>query len=67
MSKIKAADANGNKLIIKKRGEDNHRTFSIRIKKDLIEQIDDMAGKSRRNRNEIISLLLEYGIKNVKI
>ncbi len=55
------------KLIIRKRGADGYKTFSIRIREDVVREIEDLAMKSERSRNEIIGLLLEYGIKHSEI
>ncbi|WP_084628853.1 MULTISPECIES: ribbon-helix-helix protein, CopG family [Paenibacillus] len=40
--------------------------MSIRIEKILQEQLDELARKSNRSRNEIINMALEYALKNVK-
>ncbi len=52
------------KLIIKKRGSDGYKTFSIRIKEETVERIDEMASKTERSRNELIGTLLEYALDN---
>lgn len=54
----------GDKLIIKKRGSDGYKTFSIRIKEETVERIDEMASKTERSRNELIGTLLEYALDN---
>ncbi|MNO43583.1 Ribbon-helix-helix protein, copG family [compost metagenome] len=46
--------------------EDKTVTMSIRIEKILQEQLDELARKSNRSRNEIINMALEYALKNVK-
>ena len=58
-----------NKLIIKKhnKGIDGHRVFSIRIKDDLADQLEDLAHRANISRNEVIVQLLEYGIHNSEI
>ena len=55
------------KLIIKKRGIDGYKTFSIRIKEDIVQQIDEISSRTDRSRNELISTLLEYGLANCEI
>ncbi len=55
------------KLIIKKRGSDGFKTFSIRIKEETVERIDEIASKTERSRNEIIAIFLEYAIKNCEV
>ncbi len=52
------------KLIIKRKGDDGTKTFSIRIKEETVKRIDDLAVKTDRSRNELIGILLEYGLDN---
>lgn len=40
---------------------------SARLNLELVEKLDDLANKTGRNRNDIITLLLEYAIENVEI
>lgn len=54
-------------LIIKKRGEDGSKVISIRIKEDLLKEIDEIAIQSNYSRNELINAILSYGIKNIQI
>lgn len=54
------------KLLIKKRGEDGSRTFSIRIKEDIVRRIDEIAKKTDRSRNELIGVLLEYALQHAE-
>lgn len=49
-------------LTPKLKGEDGHRTFSIRIKNVTVERIDALAAKTGRSRNELIGLLLDYAL-----
>lgn len=59
------------KLQISKRtalkGEDGYKTFSIRIKDETVERLDQIANKTNRYRNEIINMMLEFGIENCEI
>lgn len=58
------------KLVIKKKslkGEDGYRTFSIRIKEETVEKLDDLAEKTNRSRNELINILLDYTIDNCEV
>ena len=61
---------NEENLIIKKKrpkGEDGYKTFSIRIKEELVFEIDELSSKTGRSRNELIGILLQYSIKHCKI
>ena len=41
------------------KGEDGFKTFSIRIKEDLVEKINDISNKTGYSRNELIGKFLE--------
>lgn len=62
---------NDNKLTIKKRnspkGEDNSKVISVRLRDDTLKRLDELVKETNRSRNEIISMLLEYGLDNVEI
>ncbi len=54
-------------LVIKKRGDDGNRIISIRIKEDLLEELDKLAAETNYSRNELINIILRYGVDNVEI
>lgn len=56
-----------NVLKIKKRGEDGNRIISVRIKESTLADLDDLAMKTDRSRNELINIILSYGVKNIEI
>ena len=64
-------DTNGKKIIISKKsslkGEDGYKTFSIRIKETTVDQLDEIAKKSNRYRNELINIFLEFAVANCEI
>lgn len=49
------------------KGNDGYKTFSIRVKEDVVDRLDYISGKTNRSRNELINLLLEFGIENCEI
>lgn len=49
------------------RGDDGHKIVSVRMKDELIHQLDSIAAKSNRSRNEVINLLLESAISIVRV
>ena len=58
------------KLIIKPkrpRGEDGHKTFSIRVRDDTVEHLDSIAAQTGRSGNELINLFLDFAIENCEI
>ena len=58
---------NDNSLIIKKRGEDGNRLITVRIKVDILNALDKIAAESNYSRNELINIILKYGVDNLKI
>ena len=57
------------KLIITKKmkGHHRHKVFSIRIKDETVERLDDIAKKTNRSRNDLINLLLDYAMDYCEI
>ena len=58
------------KLIITKKppkGEDGYKIFSIRIKEEIFDGIEDLSAKTGRTRNELIGILLEFGLSNAEV
>lgn len=51
----------------KYRGNDEYKTFSIRIKEELVENIDSISAKTGHSRNELIGIFLEYAVNHCKI
>lgn len=54
-------------LKIKKRGEDGNKIISVRIKEDILDELDRISKESNYSRNELINLILRYGIENLEI
>ena len=53
------------KLVIRPknmRGEDGFKTFSIRIREDIVTRIDGISAQTNRSRNELIGTFLEYAL-----
>lgn len=58
------------KLIIKKKflkGEDGYKTFSIRIKDETVEKLNQLSNETNRSRNELINLLLDFAIEHSEV
>ena len=58
---------NNNSLKIKKRGEDGMKIISVRIKEDTLKELDRISKESNYSRNELINLILQYGVENLEI
>ena len=59
-----------NKLLIRARkfkGDDDYRTFSIRLKAGLVDELDEVTKNSGYSINEIISIIIDYGLKNCEV
>ena len=54
-------------LKIKKRGEDGNKVISVRIREELLAALDNIANESNYSRNELINIILDYGVKNIQI
>ncbi len=51
----------------KYKGHDGYKTFSIRIKEELVENIDSISTKTGHSRNELIGIFLDYAVNHCKI
>ena len=54
-------------LKIKRRGEDGHRTITVRIKESTLAKLDSIAAESNYSRNELINIILEHGVDNIEV
>ena len=57
-------------LIIKPKkykGNDGYKTFSIRIKEELVKSIDSISDKTGHSRKELIGIFLDYAVNHCKI
>lgn len=55
------------RLVIKKRGDDGHKTFSIRIKNETIDKIDELSKESNLSRNQLIQEMLDFAVEKIDI
>ena len=53
--------------MIKKKGEDGYRVFSVRVSENIISRVDKIAAESGRSRNEVIGILLEFAVDRCRI
>ncbi len=54
-------------LVIKKRGEDGSKVITVRIREDLLAELDRISAETNYSRNELINTILRYGVENVEI
>lgn len=58
------------KLIINKKkikGEDGYKIFSVRIKEETVNKLNELSKETNRSRNELINMLLDFAIDNSKV
>ena len=59
------------KLQIKKKsnlkGEDDYKTFSVRVKNEIVQQLEKISNESGYSRNELIGILLKFGIEHIEV
>lgn len=59
---------NDKKLSIKtKKYKGDTSVISARIPSEMVDQLDEISNQTGRNRNEVISLCLEFALENVEI
>lgn len=61
MDKLKITKRSGLK------GEDGYKTFSIRVREDIVDELDKLAAETNRSRNELINKMLEFAIENCEV
>jgi predicted DNA-binding protein len=49
------------------KGDDGYKTFSIRIKKETSDKLDELSVKTGHSRNALIGSLLEIALSNIEI
>ena len=49
------------------KGDDGYKVFSVRIKDKTVEQLEKLSKATNRSRNELINIILEFGIENCEI
>lgn len=54
-------------LVIRPRGEDGYRTFSIRISQETVDRLDKVSRQTNRSRNELIGVFLEYALDHLVV
>lgn len=57
------------KLVLTKKfkGEDGHKTFSIRVRDETVEKLDKLAAKTNRSRNDLINVLLDFALDHSEV
>jgi len=58
---------NSEPLKIKRRGEDGHRIITVRIREELLGELDRIAAETNYSRNELINMILRHGVEHIEI
>lgn len=51
-------------FVLRKKNGDGHHIFSLRLRDEMIAQLDEIAARTSRSRNKVIVLLLEYALEH---
>ena len=54
-------------LVIKRRGEDENKVITVRIKEDILQKLDKIAAETNYSRNELINIILRHGVDDIII
>ena len=58
---------NSEPLKIRRKGDDGTRIISLRIREDLLADLDRVANEANYSRNELINIILRHGIEHIEI
>ena len=50
-----------------RRGDDGHKVISVRMKDATLARLEQLSAETNRSRNELINLLLEEALLDVRI
>ena len=50
-----------------RRGDDGHKVVSVRMKDEILADLDKLSTQTNRSRNELINYLVENALKVVKV
>ncbi|MCH5353716.1 MAG: CopG family transcriptional regulator [Acutalibacter sp.] len=57
----------GDPLVIKKRGEDGNRVITVRIREEILSELERLVSETNYSRNELINIILSHGVQNIKV
>lgn len=49
------------------KGEDGYKIFSVRIRNETANALEELSVRSNRSRNELIGMILEYAVNHTDI
>jgi len=57
----------GEKLKIKKRGEEETKVTTVRLREDILSELDKLARETSYSRNKLINIILRHGVNTIEI
>lgn len=54
-------------ISVKKEEKPNRKTFNVYMEADMVKEVDTIAKRTKRNRNEIINMMVEFCLENLEI
>ena len=61
------SDFKNESLKIKKRGEDGNKVITVRLREDILQELDRLAKETNYSRNELINIILRHGVNTIEI
>lgn len=49
------------------KGDDGYKTFSVRVKEDVVAKLDEIARRTGHSRNELVGIFLDYAVEHCRI
>ena len=49
------------------KGDDGYKTFSVRVKEDVVAKLDEIAKRTGHSRNELVGIFLHYAVEHCRI
>lgn len=49
------------------KGDDGYKTFSVRVKEDVVAKLDEIAKRTSHSRNELVGIFLDYAVEHCRI
>ena len=49
------------------KGDDGYKTFSVRVKEDVVAKLDEIAKRTGHSRNELVGIFLDYAFEHCRI
>ena len=59
-----------NELVIRPKrpkGDDGYRTFSVRLRNEMVDRMDEIAQETGHSRNELIGIFLDYALEHCRL